>query len=523
MTTLAPRTAPTRAAGERSEAHREARARVFHLLRTLQADNGPAHTVIEDIIEEGEANAWADVVKLGLLLDVIYARDIERRSPAECVATLIEQTEVEGDTVMTAFALAVRAQDRLHGGDRAPVDADRDLARATVLLEGFSGRQTEAVSAHIECAVACEGRELWELQLAHYDAAEACIDPHEAYENRRAVLLYNRAEVQLNWVAALRERRAQAEMRVRAELARRALDAAQVPFMPEPWREELAIFRELLDAICPPPEGSAPPSREPQGELRGYVHLTRALTSPSPAWAQAECDLAIVAIDPHFSGRMHLFALALAVELEAASAGRETAGLRWGRELTERRWERRTAALASMESLIAVERLSAEHAELQQHAFLDDLTGLANRRALARFTEGLSSRGVSTVSVAVVDLDRFKAVNDGHGHPIGDLVLQRLAGLLRVGVRDHDLVVRLGGDEFLLLLTMPDAGAARRRCEAIMESIAACPWTEISEGLAVTASCGVASGALERFDDLCAAADAALYRAKEAGRARLAV
>ncbi len=91
---------------------------------------------------------------------------------------------------------------------------------------------------------------------------------------------------------------------------------------------------------------------------------------------------------------MHLFALALAVELEAADAGHETAGLRWGRELVERRWERRLAALASMESLIDVERLSAEHAELQQHAFLDDLTGLANRRALARFTQGLLGRGV---------------------------------------------------------------------------------------------------------------------------------
>jgi two-component system, cell cycle response regulator len=97
-----------------------------------------------------------------------------------------------------------------------------------------------------------------------------------------------------------------------------------------------------------------------------------------------------------------------------------------------------------------------------------------------------------------------------------------MAGLLRAGVREQDLVVRLGGDEFLMLLTMPDHGAARRRCEAIMDSIARCRWEEISAGLAVTASVGVAIGPLERFDDLCVTADAALYRAKKAGRARIA-
>jgi len=522
MTTVAPRITPD-AAGDRSTAHREARARVFHLLRTLQAENGPPRDLIDGIVDEGVVNDWPDVVKLGMLLQVLYARDIERVSPAECVAELIERTEVEGDTVMTAFALAVRAQDRLHGGDRAPVDADRDLARATVLLEAFTGQMTEAVSAHIECAVACEGRELWELQLAHYEAAERCIDPHEASENRRAVLLYNLAEVQLNWVAALRERHAEGEMRERAALARRALQAADVPIMPEAWREELAIFRELLDAMSPAAGAAQPPTREPRGDYAGYVHLTRALTLQSVAEARLECDRAIERIDPHFSNRMHLFALALAVELEAAHAGHETAGLRWGRELVERRWERRLAALASMESLIDVERLSAEHAELQQHAFLDDLTGLANRRALARFTETLVARGVQTAAVALVDLDRFKLVNDGYGHAVGDAVLQRMAGLLRAGVRDQDLVVRLGGDEFLMLLTMPDLGAARRRCEAIVESIVGCRWQEISAGLCVTASVGVAVGSLERFDEVCATADAALYRAKKAGRARIAV
>jgi diguanylate cyclase (GGDEF)-like protein len=218
---------------------------------------------------------------------------------------------------------------------------------------------------------------------------------------------------------------------------------------------------------------------------------------------------------------MYLLALSLAVELEAAEHGRETYGLRWGHELLARRWERRLRSLASMQSLIEVERMTAEHALAQQHAFLDDLTGLANRRGLTRFTDGLLGRGVRSVAVALVDLDHFKLVNDGHGHAVGDEALSRMATILRGGVRDQDLVVRLGGDEFLLLLTLSDREAARRRCDTIVETVVAAGWSELSEGLTVTASVGVAFGSLEDFDGLSAAADAALYRAKQAGGGRV--
>ena len=86
MTTLAPRMSPD-AGGDRTTAHRDARARVFHLLRTLQADSGPPPGLIDEIIEEGLANDWPDVVKLGMLLDVLFMRDVERRSPDWPVAS----------------------------------------------------------------------------------------------------------------------------------------------------------------------------------------------------------------------------------------------------------------------------------------------------------------------------------------------------------------------------------------------------------------------------------------------------
>ena len=495
------------------------RARVFELVRSCQISGDLNARTVTEIIEEGRRRGWPDVVKLGMYLGLMNERWVEHGPATKWVRLMLEAAGSD-DVVTRALALAVRAQN--FGGDaQAPVDADRDLARAIVLLEGWSGPSSEAVSAHIECARACEQRDVWELQLYHNEAAERCLDPDEGGPDRRAVLLYNRAEVQVNWLAALREMGDCAGLAQRAAFAREALSAADVPSMPESWREDVGRMRELVDAIDPP-DGVAPiVTHSAEGDLAGWVHLTRALVSANLAEARAHVARALEELDPDFFMRVYLLAFAVAVELETVQAGHETLGLRWGRELVNSRWGRRTATLASMQSLIDVERLAAEHALLEQHAHVDDLTGLANRRALGRFVESLDARGVTTVAVALVDLDRFKSINDTHGHVIGDTALTRLAEVLTAAVRAQDLVVRLGGDEFLVLLTLNDKAAAWRRCETIVEMVSATDWSEISPGLRVTASAGVAFGALDALDDLRAAADGALYRAKQAGGARV--
>ena len=500
-----------------------ARARVFALVRAAQLDGGLTREVVLEIIDEGERRGWPDVVKLGMYLGTICGRWVENMPTPEWVERLLERAQSDGDAVMTALALASRSLDIDVEGGRAPVDADRDLARAVVLLEGSPGPSGEAVSAHIECALSCERRDLWEMQLQHYAAAEAAIDWAHGGGEKLPVLLYNRAEVEVNWVASVRERGETDGLAEHAERARAALHAADVPIMPDSWRADLHAFRALVDAICPPDGTPRRPVGEAEGEYAGYIHLSRAFaTAPGPE-AHAHVRRALETIDQQASQRIYLLALSLAVELEAAGSGGATFGLRWGRELVARRWERRLAALASMQSLVEVERMAAEHALLQQHAFLDDLTSLANRRGLARFTDGLRARGVHSVAVALVDLDHFKLINDGHGHAVGDQALSRVAAILRSGVRDQDLVVRLGGDEFLLLLTLHDHAAARRRCETVVETITAAAWGEVSDGLSVTASLGIAYGSLKDFDGLCARADAALYRAKQAGGARVVV
>jgi diguanylate cyclase (GGDEF)-like protein len=187
------------------------------------------------------------------------------------------------------------------------------------------------------------------------------------------------------------------------------------------------------------------------------------------------------------------------------------------------RWAVRMSELTSMHSLLSAERLRAEHALLSQHAYLDDLTGLGNRRALLAHMEGLAAQEVDSVTLVLVDVDNFKPINDTYGHAVGDETLVHLADVLRGAVRSGDIAVRLGGDEFLLVLSSIGALAARRRAKDILAAIAAVPWDGVTPGLTVSVSLGLASGAPRDLEQLTALADTALYRVKAAGGNRLGV
>lgn len=159
--------------------------------------------------------------------------------------------------------------------------------------------------------------------------------------------------------------------------------------------------------------------------------------------------------------------------------------------------------------------------ELEADVYRDQLTGLGNRREMERRWPELLRQvqdAGAPLSVAMLDLDHFKQVNDRHGHAAGDRVLVTLAELLRAHTRSADLVVRLGGEEFLLVL--PDTGAARAFdvCDRLRQRVAAHDWGFIAEGLQVTLSAGLTSSPPYDAELLSLRADAALYRAKAAGR-----
>lgn len=175
--------------------------------------------------------------------------------------------------------------------------------------------------------------------------------------------------------------------------------------------------------------------------------------------------------------------------------------------------------------------LEASNAELQRLSETDPLTGVANRR---RFDEALAAALRSAAATArpiallMVDIDHFKRFNDHHGHPAGDACLRRVAAVLTAVVRGPgDLVARLGGEEFAVLLvgTEPaQAAATAGRCLALLAD-AALAHGDSPLGPHVTFSIGVSTAtdpAACHGDDLIAAADRALYCAKQEGRARWA-
>ena len=194
-----------------------------------------------------------------------------------------------------------------------------------------------------------------------------------------------------------------------------------------------------------------------------------------------------------------------------------------GRILAER------AAAAAMDDLRASEaRLKAAQEELARQALTDPVTGLANRVLLTeRVTRAIARlRGDETVAVIFVDLDRFKEVNDVHGHHVGDAVLVEVARRLGEAARRGDTVARLGGDEFVVLCeALPDGTVALEVARRFVDALGA-PFDVEGGALTLSASVGVVP-VDERSGDVAAVlrrADAAMYAAKRSGgnRAHLA-
>jgi len=164
---------------------------------------------------------------------------------------------------------------------------------------------------------------------------------------------------------------------------------------------------------------------------------------------------------------------------------------------------------------------------LRKLATHDQLTSLLNRREFDRILaeeRERSRRFGHPFGLVLLDIDHFKSVNDTHGHPIGDVVLQEVASRLVHSLRDVDRAARFGGEEFALIIMQADRKIAREAAERACELVRRTPFV-LDSGLElrITISAGVASmpaDALSR-DELVAAADKALYAAKAQGRNRV--
>jgi diguanylate cyclase (GGDEF)-like protein len=167
--------------------------------------------------------------------------------------------------------------------------------------------------------------------------------------------------------------------------------------------------------------------------------------------------------------------------------------------------------------------------ELQFETAHDPLTGLWNRRAIMGLMRRETQRSVRSghpLGLMMVDLDRFKLINDSYGHLVGDTVLREVAGRMLASVRNYDYVGRYGGEEFLIVLADCAPSALAATAERMRACVSGNPIDTEAGPIPVTVSIGWATGdasvaALLKAEDLLRAADTALYQAKTNGRNRV--
>jgi diguanylate cyclase (GGDEF)-like protein len=191
-----------------------------------------------------------------------------------------------------------------------------------------------------------------------------------------------------------------------------------------------------------------------------------------------------------------------------------------------------SAVLVAMGALLirAGQRQDALVLGLRRQAEVDPLTGLATRRVLDDAVRSALAGNVHDggTALGMLDIDRFKSVNDLHGHPVGDAALVHIAKILLESTRPDTVICRIGGDEIAFLLTGCTQPAALKRADHLVRAIRESPMRLANrETLRLSVSVGVAHAAHPHDDEtmreLYAEADAALYNAKRAGRDRVGV
>jgi diguanylate cyclase (GGDEF)-like protein len=470
----------------------------------------------EDAARGDDRRAHAEVAAVKAHLSFFAGSYAESLMQAERAISLADR---EGDPPLRIFA---RRSACLVFGNLGVRDWPERLAELLALTVAADDRWEEAISRNDLAHLRMEQGDLpaAELEMERAFAVAAACAP----DNRFAlgVLSCTRADIRLR---AGRPDAALAD-------TRSALDALTASGDPNPYVVAMTVVIQVqaLVALGRPAEAERCGQRAVTG-LGELVPRARSLILATVATALREAGRTEEAYD----------ALALSAEVERR-AFEELSELQRGLEratLETHAARGQADALAAknreLEDVVrelgrtqaALERRTAQLEDLQvqlrEQADRDWLTGLHNRRYLAREVGRHAAEPTAgPFSLAVLDLDHFKAINDRFGHDAGDRVLTRAAALLLAEMREQDAVVRTGGEEFMLLMPDTASNAAIAACERLRRRIADEPWDQVAEGVVLTASVGVATaGDVTDLDGLARLADRRLYEAKRSGRDRV--
>ncbi len=506
----------------------QARVEAIALVEQAQARAGTAD--IRRALLAAERQGWPDV---GLVLHyAVFAQATLAGTDARPALGWMEALAVQlDDPVLSALVLGCRAELGFRGDPELAASADGDLGRAVAIVEEGGGSRLDRPQVWIQCSQVYHQRDLWELEeemlsRCALELAEPWGDEVEEIRMTAVrTVAFNRVEAAVQRVCALVElgdRDSAAELADRTlELARSSRDG-----LPPAWLGEVDAMCFLLAAVAARPE---PLSFRTVAEgladqqWPGYLacarlgQALRAADAGRADLAADEAEQALAGLDHDLQPPVRLLALSLA----AARPPVQPAAARYARRLAGLRWQSRLDVLGAARSRLDAERIRRENERLSQRAYVDELTGLANRHAYTRYLQRVRQRpeGGGRVAVLMLDVDRFKSVNDGFGHAVGDEVLRRIGALLMLHVRPTDLVARLGGDEFIVVLdaVTPDGMDGQR----LVDEVAGQQWAELHPDLAVTVSAGMATGAPQDVDEVIRVADHRLYQAKRGGRNRL--
>jgi diguanylate cyclase len=512
-------------------------------LAYVQRPDGAAEQLIEGALEIARrAGDDATERRLRANMVLLYADQRRLDDATNWGEALIRNSVAIGDTACAAMVLGFLAAARFRVGE---------VGRGTdALVEGLNAVRRSPThgplssESRLAVALAALSADMFETAIELTTTAErtARTDSRPLMVStacRRAALTHvmwalrlrlldRDDEARLHWRAAI-----SATIRCQRETAMSTAagwDAAVSAYEAIAWVHlgEPEIARNLLPRVLADP-----------ASLATSPHAVVAADLAAAMVARADGDIrsasdqlhrALAADDPSMSGSWHAVALRELVDLERLSEGLSgtaatAAALKLAGLMAGRLWDERERRLESIEVQLRLTDLAAVNREAHQASLEDPLTGLGNRRRLDMALDELSRcRPDGAISMIFVDIDDFKAVNDTLSHGVGDLALVDLAGLLAGHCRSDDVVVRYGGDEFVLVLREVPVNAAATIAERIRRSVLSHEWHRIHPGLRIRVSVGVAEHRPGMdFRDVVKAADRAVYESKTLGRNRVSI